>query len=136
MRSSKLSEVGGGSGISRIKVVKMGAGNAAKFNQGSLMRTTDAATGAAARKGAARLGVTGKKGVQKPISINTAVKSSPKDKATARGLKAANKPTKAGKVMKKTTSTKKMQDVPAGVSARFAATNARLAKEAAKKKSK
>ena len=55
------------------------------------MRTTDAATGAAARKGAARLGVTGKKGVQKPISINTAVKSSPKDKATARGLKAANK---------------------------------------------
>jgi len=57
-------------------------------------------------------------------------------KANARGLKAANKPTKAGKVMKKTTSTKKMQDVPAGVSARFAATNARLAKEAAKKKSK
>jgi hypothetical protein len=57
-------------------------------------------------------------------------------KANARGLKAANKPTKAGKVMKKTTSTKKMQDVPAGVSVRFAATNARLAKEAAKKKSK
>lgn len=54
-------------------------------------------------------------------------------KANARGLKAANKPTKAGKVMKKATSTKKMQDVPAGVSARFAATNARLAKEASKK---
>jgi hypothetical protein len=29
-----------------------------------------------------------------------------------------------------------MEDVPAGVSARFAATNARLAKEAAKKKKK
>ena len=54
-------------------------------------------------------------------------------KANARGLKAANKPTKASKVMKKATSAKKMENVPSDVSARFAATNARLAKEAAKK---
>jgi hypothetical protein len=57
-------------------------------------------------------------------------------KANARGLKAANKPTKAGKVMKKTMNPRKMKDVPSGVSSRFAETNARLAKEAAKKKSK
>jgi hypothetical protein len=73
-----------------------------------MMRTTDAATGAAARKGAARLGVTGTKGVQKPIKINTdptkpkgifgplkkkIAAKSPEGranvKANARGLKAA-----------------------------------------------
>jgi hypothetical protein len=43
-------------------------------------------------------------------------------KANARGLKAANKPNK------------KMENVPAGVSARFAETNARLAKETLRKK--
>jgi len=57
-------------------------------------------------------------------------------KANARGLKAANKPTKAGKVMKKTMNPRKMENVPSDVSARFAATTARLAKEAAKKKAK
>ncbi len=57
-------------------------------------------------------------------------------KANARGLKAANKPTKAGKVMKKTMNPRKMENVPSDVSARFAETTARLAKEAAKKKSK
>jgi hypothetical protein len=94
-----------------VKPVKFGAANAAKFNQGSMMRTTDAATGAAARKGAARLGVTGTKGVQKPIKINTdptkpkgvfgplkkkIAAKSPEGRANvranARGLKAANKP--------------------------------------------
>jgi len=73
-----------------VKTVKAGPAYANKFNQGSMMKTTDAATGAAAKKGAARVGVTGTKGAQKPIKINTAVKSAPKDKATARGIKAAN----------------------------------------------
>lgn len=54
-------------------------------------------------------------------------------KANARGLKAANKPTKAGKVMKKTTSTKKMENVPAGVSSRFNATLEGLAKQSTSK---
>ena len=90
-KDPRIGITGGGSGKSgSVKVVKFGPGNAAKFNQGSMMKTTDAATGAAARKGAASLGVTGKKGVQPPIKINTAVKSAPKDKATTRGLKAAN----------------------------------------------
>jgi hypothetical protein len=57
-------------------------------------------------------------------------------KANARGLKAANKPTKAGKVMKKTMNPRKMEDVPARVSARSSETIARLMKEQAKKKSK
>lgn len=91
-KDPRVGITGGGSGKSgSVKPVKMGAGNAAKFNQGSLMRTTDASTGAAARKGAARVGVTGKKGVQKPISINSASKPSASTKANARGLKAANK---------------------------------------------
>jgi hypothetical protein len=59
--------------------------------------------------------------------------SSGSAKANARGLKAANKPTKAGKVMKKTTSTKKMEDVPAGVSSRFNATLEGLAKQSTSK---
>ena len=94
-----------------VKPVKSGAAYANKFNQGSMMKTTDAATGAAARKGAASLGVTGKKGVQPPVKINTdptkpkgvfgplkkkaAAANTPanraKAKANARGLKAANK---------------------------------------------
>lgn len=90
-RDPKIGITGGGAGKSgSVKVVKFGPANAAKFNQGSLMKTTDAASGAAAKKGAKAVGVTGKKGVQPPISINTSVKSAPKDKATARGLKAAN----------------------------------------------
>ena len=80
-----------------VKPVKAGAANAAKFNQGSMMRTTDAATGAAARKGAARLGVTGTKGVQPPVKINSAVKSAPATKAGAKAIKAANKPTRASR---------------------------------------
>ncbi len=75
-----------------VKVVASNSSRRTSFNQGSLMRTTDAATGAAARKGAARLGVTGKKGVQPPVKINSAKKSAPSTKANARGLKAANKP--------------------------------------------
>lgn len=55
-------------------------------------------------------------------------------KANARGLKAANKPTKAGKVMKKSMNPRKMENVPADVSARLSATVSRLAKEAPKKK--
>lgn len=57
-------------------------------------------------------------------------------KANARGLRAANKSTKAGKVMKKTMNPRKMEDVPASVSARSSETIARLMKEQAKKKSK
>jgi hypothetical protein len=57
-------------------------------------------------------------------------------KANARGLKAANKPTKAGKVQKKITSNRKMEDVPKDVSDRFHATLKRLAAEDSKKKSK
>jgi hypothetical protein len=55
-------------------------------------------------------------------------------KANARGLKAANKTTKASKVQKKITSTKKMENVPKDVSDRFNATVKRLAAESAKKK--
>lgn len=80
-----------------VKPVKAGAANAAKFNQGSMMRTTDAATGAAAKKGAARLGVTGTKGVQPPVKINSAVKSAPATRAGAKAIKAANKPTRASR---------------------------------------
>lgn len=80
-----------------VKPVKFGAANAAKFNQGSMMRATDAATGAAARKGAARLGVTGTKGVQPSVKINSAVKSAPATKTTAKALKAANKTTRASR---------------------------------------
>jgi hypothetical protein len=75
-----------------VKPVKAGAAYAKTFNQGSMMRTTDAATGAAARKGAARLGVTGKKGVQPPVKIRTQQNLSSKNVKDARGLKAANKP--------------------------------------------
>jgi DNA-binding protein HU-beta len=57
-------------------------------------------------------------------------------KANARGLKAANKPTKAGKVQKKITSTRKMEDVPKGVSNRVSDTLKRLAAEESKKKGK
>jgi hypothetical protein len=57
-------------------------------------------------------------------------------KANARGLKAANKTTKASKVQKKITSTKKMENVPKDVSDRFNATVKRLAAEEAKKKKK
>jgi len=41
------------------------------FNQNTFMKTIDAGTGAAAKKGAKATGVTGKKGVQPPIKINT-----------------------------------------------------------------
>ena len=57
-------------------------------------------------------------------------------KADARGLKAANKPTRAGKVMKKTMNPRKMENVPARVSTRSNETIARLMKEQAKKKTK
>jgi hypothetical protein len=57
-------------------------------------------------------------------------------KANARGLKAANKPTKASKVKKKVTSTKKMENVPKDVSSRFSSTVKRLTAEETKKKSK
>lgn len=79
-----------------VKKVATDPSRASKFNQGSLMRTTDAATGAAARKGAAQLGVTGKKGVQPPVKINSAAKAAPTTKAGAKAIKAANKkvPTK------------------------------------------
>jgi hypothetical protein len=80
-----------------VKPVKAGSAYAKSFNQGSLMKTTDAATGAAARKGAARLGVTGTKGVQPPVKINSAVKSAPTTKAGAKAIKAANKPTRASR---------------------------------------
>jgi hypothetical protein len=43
----------------------------AAFNQSSFMKTIDAGTGAAAKKGAKATGVTGKKGVQPPIKINS-----------------------------------------------------------------
>lgn len=95
---------------SAVKTIKADPSRAIKFNQGSLMRTTDAATGAAARKGAAQLGVTGKKGAQPPVKINTEIfdalkrkiaakqpLSKAEAKANKRGLKAANKPTKASK---------------------------------------
>lgn len=91
-KDSRIGITGGGAGKSgSVKVVKFGPGNAAKHNQGSMMKTTDAASGAAAKKGAAKVGVTGKKGVQPPIKINTASKPAPSTKANARGLKAANK---------------------------------------------
>jgi hypothetical protein len=54
-----------------VKVVAKDPTRQAKFNQGSLMKTTDAKTGAAAKKGAKATGVTGKKGVQPPIKINS-----------------------------------------------------------------
>jgi hypothetical protein len=73
-----------------VKPIKAGPAYANKFNQGSMMKTTDAATGAAAKKGAAKVGVTGTKGAQPPIKINTATKSAPKTKADAKALKAAN----------------------------------------------
>jgi len=80
-----------------VKPVKAGSSYANKFNQGSMMKTTDAATGAAAKKGAAKLGVTGTKGVQPPVKINSAVKSAPATKAGAKAIKAANKPTRASR---------------------------------------
>jgi len=80
-----------------VKPVKAGAAYANKFNQGSMMKTTDAATGAAARKGAASLGVTGKKNVQPPVKINTAVKSTPTTKADVKAIKIANKSTRASR---------------------------------------
>ena len=64
----------------------------------------------------------------------TAPLSQAEAKANARGLKAANKTTKASKVQKKVTSTKKMENVPKDVSDRFNATVKRLAAESAKKK--
>ena len=64
----------------------------------------------------------------------TAPLSKAEAKANARGLKAANKTTKASKVQKKVTSTKKMENVPKDVSDRFNATVKRLAAESAKKK--
>jgi hypothetical protein len=73
-----------------VKPIKAGPAYANKFNQGSMMKTTDAATGAAAKKGAAKVGVTGTKGAQPPIKINTATKSAAKTKADAKALKAAN----------------------------------------------
>jgi hypothetical protein len=96
---------------SAVKTVAADRSRASKFNQGSLMRTTDAATGAAARKGATGVGVTGKKGVQPPVKINTdptkpkgifgplkkkaAAANTPANRAkaanNARALKAANK---------------------------------------------
>jgi hypothetical protein len=59
-------------------------------------------------------------------------------KSDVRGLKAANKPTKAGKNKNKMINMKprKMEPVPADVSARFNQTLSRLVKEQAKKKSK
>jgi hypothetical protein len=80
-----------------VKTAKLGPAFAAARNQGNLMKTTDAATGAAARKGAAQLGVTGKKGVQPPVKINSAVKSTPATKVGAKAIKAANKPTRASR---------------------------------------
>ena len=74
-----------------VKVVAKDPSRQAQFNQGSFMRTIDAKTGAAAKKGAKATGVTGKKGVQPPIKINSAKKSAPSTKANARALKAANK---------------------------------------------
>lgn len=106
-----------------VKPVKAGAANAAKFNQGSMMRTTDAATGAAARKAAARLGVTGIKGVQPPLKINSAVKSSPATKATARGIAAANKPV-SRKNAGQTASTLKLNILKNGTPARANRTRA------------
>jgi hypothetical protein len=97
-KDPRIGITGGGSGKSgSVKVVKFGPGNAAKFNQGSMMKTTDAATGASAKKGAAKVGVTGKKGVQPPIKINTAVKSTPATKASTKAIKIANKPTRASR---------------------------------------
>ena len=80
-----------------VKKVAANPSRASKFNQGSLMKTTDAATGAAARKGAAQLGVTGKKGVQPPVKINSAVKSAPVTRVGAKAIKAANKSTRASR---------------------------------------
>jgi hypothetical protein len=78
-----------------VRPVKSDARNADVYNKGSLMRTTDAATGAAAKKGAARLGVTGKKGVQPPVKISSAATKAAKTKAAAKveskAIKAANK---------------------------------------------
>ena len=54
-----------------VKVVAKDPARALHFNTGSFMKTIDAATGAAAKKGAKATGVTGKKGVQPPIKINT-----------------------------------------------------------------
>jgi hypothetical protein len=85
-----------------VKPIKAGPAYANKFNQGSMMKTTDAATGAAAKKGAAKVGVTGTKGAQPPIKINTATKSAAKTKADAKALKAANNKTnKTGSAMNK-----------------------------------
>ena len=91
---------------SAVKTVAADRSRASKFNQGSLMRTTDDATGAAARKGAAQLGVTGKTGSQPPVKINTEIfgplkrkiaakqpLSKAETKANKRGFKAASKPT-------------------------------------------
>jgi hypothetical protein len=80
-----------------VKPVKAGSAYAKTFNQGSMMKATDAATGAAAKKGAARLGVTGKKGVQPPVKINSGAKSTPATKAGTKAIKAANKPTRASR---------------------------------------
>ena len=80
-----------------VKPAKLGLEFAARRNQGNLMKITDAATGAAARKGAAQLGVTGKKGVRPPVKINSAVKSAPVTKVGAKALKAANKSTRASR---------------------------------------
>lgn len=66
------------------------------------------------------------KGIFGPLKKKAAAANTPANRAKAqanvRGLKVANK------------RINKMEDVPAGVSARFNATNSRLAKEAAKKK--
>jgi hypothetical protein len=74
--------------------------------------------------------------VDKQNARLTAPLSKAEAKANARGLKAANKTTKASKVQKKITSTKKMENVPKDVSDRFNATVKRLAAEEAKKKKK
>lgn len=50
------------------------------------------------------------------------------------GIKPAKRPKKTAAVKKTLKKLKPMEDVPKGVSARFAETNARLAKQAAKKK--
>lgn len=95
---------------SAVKVVAKDPVRQEKFNRGSTVRNLESIMGIAAKKGAAKLGVTGTKGVQPPVKIgggklgalkkqieNAKPLSKAESKANARGLKAANKPTKASK---------------------------------------
>jgi hypothetical protein len=56
---------------SAVKVKPANPTGRASFNAQSTVRTIQSAMGTTAKKGAAATGVTGKKGVQPPIKINT-----------------------------------------------------------------